>query len=662
MIPELGQYSLILALVMSVFLAILPMVGATRGSVFLMSFAKPLAKSLFLFLLISMICLGYAFATDDFSVVYVAENSNSALPIYYKLSAIWGGHEGSLLLWVFILSGWIYAVALKSDALPMDIMARVLSVLGLIGIGFISFTLITSSPFERLLINTPLEGGDLNPLLQDIGLIIHPPLLYMGYVGFSVAFAFAIAALLTGQLDVAWSRWTRPWTNTAWAFLTIGITLGSWWAYYELGWGGWWFWDPVENASFMPWLVGTALVHSLAVTEKRGLFKSWTLLLAIFTFSLSLLGTFLVRSGVLTSVHSFAADPDRGLFILVLLAITVGGSLFLYALRAYDVKSESDFELCSRETLLLINNVILVIMCAMVLIGTLYPLVIDAIGGGKMSVGPPYFNLLFVPFSLLLVFFMGVGILLRWKKSNVQKLTKQLLPSLIISIVLGLSASYLFNEAMALKVTIALVLSFWVLSSLIVDGASKVKNKGAGKSKGPSLLIKIKALAELPKSYWAMQIAHLGVVISVIGVGLVATYSEERDIRMVPGDVVELAGYSFEFNGVSKQQGPNYVAEVGVLKVLKDGEFFALMHPEKRFYPARSSVMTEADINAGVFADVFVALGESLGDGAWAVRLQYKPFMRWVWFGGVLMMFAGLLTVFDRRYRMKKNVVNLQTA
>jgi len=662
MIPELGQYSLILALVMSVFLAVLPMIGATRGSVFLMSFAKPIAKSLFLFLLISMICLGYAFATDDFSVVYVAENSNSALPIYYKLSAIWGGHEGSLLLWVFILSGWIYAVALKSDALPIDIMARVLSVLGIIGIGFISFTLITSSPFERLLINTPLEGGDLNPLLQDIGLIIHPPLLYMGYVGFSVAFAFAIAALLTGQLDVAWSRWTRPWTNTAWAFLTIGITLGSWWAYYELGWGGWWFWDPVENASFMPWLVGTALVHSLAVTEKRGLFKSWTLLLAIFTFSLSLLGTFLVRSGVLTSVHSFAADPDRGLFILVLLAITVGGSLFLYALRAYDVKSESDFELCSRETLLLINNVILVIMCAMVLIGTLYPLVIDAIGGGKMSVGPPYFNLLFVPFSLLLVFFMGVGILLRWKKSNVQKLTRLLVPSLIVSVILGVAASYFFNEAMALKVTIALVLSFWVLISLCIDGASKVKNKKANNTGESSFIIKMKALAHLPKSYWAMQIAHLGVVVSVIGVGLVATYSEERDIRMAPGDVVELAGYSFEFNGVSKKQGPNYVAEMGTLKVLKDGEFFSLMHPEKRFYPARSSVMTEADINAGVFADVFVALGESLGDGAWAVRLQYKPFMRWVWFGGVLMMFAGLLTVFDRRYRMKKNVVNLKTA
>lgn len=477
MIPEIGQYTLILALVMAGFLAVLPMYGATVGSVFWMNFARPLAKSLFLFLLISLLCLAYAFATDDFSVKYVAENSNTALPIYFKLSAVWGGHEGSLLLWVFILTGWTFAVAVKSKGLPLDIIARVLSVLGMVAVGFASFTLMTSSPFQRLLINTPIEGADLNPLLQDIGLIVHPPLLYMGYVGFSVAFAFAIAALLSGKLDVAWSRWTRPWTNISWAFLTIGITLGSWWAYYELGWGGWWFWDPVENASFMPWLMGTALVHSLAVTEKRGLFKSWTLLLAIFTFSLSLLGTFLVRSGVLTSVHSFAADPERGFFILVLLAITVGGSLLLYAIKAYDIKSESDFELCSRETLLLINNLILVIICSMVLIGTLYPLVVDAMGAGKISVGPPYFNALFVPFSLILVFFMGIGVLLRWKKSSPRAIVKQLLPSLILAIVAGVAAAYLFNTDIALKSTIALVIAFWALFSLGLDIASKIKNK-----------------------------------------------------------------------------------------------------------------------------------------------------------------------------------------
>ncbi len=647
MIPELGQYSLILAMIMAAFLAIIPMVGASKGNLFLMSFAKPLAKSLFLFMLISILCLAYAFATDDFSVKYVAGNSNSALPIYYKLSAVWGGHEGSLLLWVFILSGWVFAVAIKSDGLPTDIMARVLAVLGMVGVGFISFTLMTSSPFERLLVNTPLEGADLNPLLQDIGLIIHPPLLYMGYVGFSVAFAFAIAALLSGKLDVAWSRWTRPWTNLAWAFLTIGITLGSWWAYYELGWGGWWFWDPVENASFMPWLMGTALVHSLAVTEKRGLFKSWTLLLAIFTFSLSLLGTFLVRSGVLTSVHSFAADPERGLFILVLLAITVGGSLLLYAIKAYDVKSESNFELLSRETLILINNVVLVIICSMVLIGTLYPLIVDALGGGKMSVGPPYFNLLFVPFSLLLAFFMGIGILLRWKKSSLRKLLKQLLPSFVLAVVVGVSAAYLFNQDLAFKATLALVLAFWVVFSLILDAFSKVSNKAD----------KLVGLSKLSPSYWAMQIAHLGVVVTMVGVALVATYSEERDIRMVPGDIVKLAEYSFEFQGAKKISGPNYSADMGTIEVLKNNQFFATMHPEKRFYPARGSMMTEADINAGLFADVFVALGEPLADGAWAVRLQYKPFMRWVWFGGVLMMFAGMLTVFDRRYKIRKSAL-----
>ena len=644
MIPELGQYVLILALVMAGFLAVVPMVGASTGNVFWMSFARPLAKSMFLFMSISMLCLAYAFATDDFSVKYVAENSNSALPIYYKISAVWGGHEGSLLLWVFILTGWTAAVAIKSDGLPLDIVARVLSVLGMIGVGFASFTLITSSPFERLLTNTPLEGGDLNPLLQDFGLIVHPPLLYMGYVGFSVAFAFAIAALLSGKLDVAWSRWTRPWTNVAWAFLTIGITLGSWWAYYELGWGGWWFWDPVENASFMPWLVGTALVHSLAVTEKRGLFKSGTVLLAILTFSLSLLGTFLVRSGVLTSVHSFAADPERGAYILVLLAIAVGGSLLLYAIKAYDLKSEANFELVSRETLLMINNVLLVIICAMVLIGTLYPLVVDAMGAGKISVGPPYFNALFVPFSLILAFFMGIGVSLRWKKSNFRTLAKQLIPALLLALFCGISSGFLVSDDIAIKATIALVLAFWVIFSLLIDVFSKVKNSAD----------KLVGLAKLPLSYWSMQLAHLGLVITLVGVALVASYSQERDIRMQVGDVVEMSDYSFEFKGVNKAAGPNYSADVGTILVLKNQQFFAQMYPEKRFYPARGSVMTEADIDAGVFADIFVALGEPLADGAWSVRLQYKPFIRWVWFGGVMMMFAGLLSAFDRRYSRKK--------
>jgi cytochrome c-type biogenesis protein CcmF len=645
MIPELGQYSLILALTLSAILAIVPLVGAYTGNTLWMSYARPLSKGLFLFLLISMLCLGYAFMTDDFSVAYVAGNSNTALPVYYKFSAIWGGHEGSLLLWVFILSCWTCAVAVKSKELPLDIVARVLSVMGMISVGFTMFTLMTSSPFTRLLTNTPLEGGDLNPLLQDIGLIVHPPMLYMGYVGFSVAFAFAIAALMSGRLDSAWARWSRPWTNVAWAFLTFGIVLGSWWAYYELGWGGWWFWDPVENASFMPWLVGTALVHSLAATEKRGVFKSWTVLLAIFAFSLSLLGTFLVRSGVLTSVHAFATDPERGYFILALLAITIGGSFLLYAIKAAHVKSESSFELVSRESFLLINNILLVIVCLMVLLGTLYPLIIDAMSLGKISVGPPYFNALFVPLISIMVVFMGIGSVTRWKKTDPHYLLKQLGIPAVIAVALGSIFPLIYAGAFEFKTALGMVLAFWIVLAVLRDVLNKVKNK-------QTLSAGLKGLS---RSHLAMMIAHIGVAVSITGVALVSIYNEERDLRMMPGDSLAFENFTFIFEGSKHIEGPNYTADRGILTVLKEGEPYTTMHPEKRLYTARGSVMTEADIDPGLFGDIYVAMGEPLEGGAWAIRVQYKPFVRWIWLGGLLMAFGGVLAASDPRYRKQRS-------
>ncbi|MBQ0756747.1 MAG: heme lyase CcmF/NrfE family subunit, partial [Amphritea sp.] len=492
MIPELGQYALILSLCLSALLAVVPMVGATVGNTLMMNYARPLAMGMFFFLVISILCLGYSFVVDDFSVVYVATNSNTLLPWYFKISAIWGGHEGSLLLWVVILSGWTVAVAVKSKNLPLEIISRVLGVMGIIGVGFILFTLMTSSPFDRHLPQFPAEGGDLNPLLQDIGLIIHPPMLYMGYVGFSVAFAFAIAALLTGRLDSAWARWSRPWTTIAWAFLTLGIALGSWWAYYELGWGGWWFWDPVENASFMPWLIGTALVHSLAVTEKRGVFKSWTVLLAIFAFSLSLLGTFLVRSGVLTSVHAFASDPDRGYFILALLVITIGGSLILYAVKAGNVKSESSFALLSRESLLLVNNILMVVSAMMVLLGTIYPLIVDAMGWGKISIGPPYFNSLFVPLMLLVAGFLGIGVASRWRETSVSFLLKRLWLPAVASVIAGLVSQYLYAGEFNWVVAGVMTLVFWVVFCNAIDIWKKVSGRNSLKA----------ALAGMSRSYF----------------------------------------------------------------------------------------------------------------------------------------------------------------
>ena len=642
MIPEIGEFALIIALFLSVVLATVPMYGASTRNELWMSYAKPLAAGQFLFIFISFICLGYAFSQDDFSVVYVAQHSNSQMPIQFKLSAIWGGHEGSLLLWAFILSGWTFAVSRFSKALPLDMLARVLSVMGIVATGFISFLLITSSPFSRYLPRFPADGADLNPLLQDFGLIVHPPMLYMGYVGFSVAFSFAIAALLSGRMDAAWARWSRPWTNVAWAFLGMGITLGSWWAYYELGWGGWWFWDPVENASLMPWLVGTALVHSLAVTEKRGVFKSWTLLLAIFAFSLSLLGTFLVRSGVLTSVHAFASDPERGFFILMLLAITMGGSLTLFALKAPNVKSESSFSWLSREVILLVNNVFLIVMAVTVLLGTLYPLLIDALGQGKISVGPPYFNAVFVPIMGTMAIAMGISIAVRWRKTPSETLLKTLWLPAVISLVIGLIFPFAYGSGFELRVFLGISISLWVISTVVREFISKFRNAKSVSSK----------LQQLSLSYYGMMLAHIGVAVTAIGITLVSTYSEERDMRMAKGDSVELAGYQFSFQGTHVVKGPNYMADQATIVVTENGNAVVTLHPEKRRYNVKQNVMTEADIDAGLFRDLYVALGEPLNNGeAWAVRVHYKPYVRWLWLGGILMALGGLLTVADKRYR-----------
>ena len=643
MIPEIGEFALIIALFLSVILALVPMYGASTANEMWMTYAKPLAAGQFLFVFISFICLGYAFSQDDFSVVYVAQHSNSQMPIQFKLSAIWGGHEGSLLLWALILTGWTFAVSRFSKALPLDMLARVLSVMGIVATGFISFLLITSSPFARYLPRFPIDGADLNPLLQDFGLIVHPPMLYMGYVGFSVAFAFAIAALLSGRMDAAWARWARPWTNIAWAFLGMGITLGSWWAYYELGWGGWWFWDPVENASLMPWLVGTALVHSLAATEKRGVFKSWTLLLAIFAFSLSLLGTFLVRSGVLTSVHAFASDPERGFFILMLLAVTMGGSLTLYALKAPNVKSESSFSWLSREVLLLINNVFLTVMAVTVLLGTLYPLLIDALGQGKISVGPPYFNAVFVPIMCTMSIAMGVSVAVRWRESTLKAVLDKLWIPAVISIICGLLFPMIYGNGFEARVFLGISISLWVISSVVTEFIGKFRN-------AQSITNRLK---QLSLSYYGMMVAHIGVAVTAVGITLVSNYSEERDMRMQTGDTVEIAGYQFTFQGTHVVKGANYMADQATIVVAEDGETIVTLRPEKRRYNVKNAMMTEADIDASLFRDLYVALGEPLEDGSWAVRMHYKPYVRWLWLGGILMALGGLLTVADKRYRQR---------
>ena len=645
MIPELGHFALIIGLAFAICLSIVPLVGIATKHQQLITYAKPLTFGMFAFIAISIITLGYSFVTDDFSVLYIASHSNSHLPYYFKISAVWGGHEGSLLLWVFSLAAWTAAVAKFSDGIEDAFIARVLAVLGMVVVGFAVFTLLTSNPFERLWPNVPVEGRDLNPLLQDVGLIIHPPLLYLGYVGFSVSFAFAVAALMCGKLDAAWARWARPWTVGAWVFLTCGIALGSWWAYYELGWGGWWFWDPVENASFMPWLVGTALIHSLAVTEKRWAFRNWTVLLAIFAFSLSLLGTFIVRSGVITSVHSFAADPGRGLFILMLLAIAVGGSLTLFAIRASNVASFSRFAFYSRETALLICNVILVIAAVTVLLGTLYPLLVDALGYGKISVGPPYFNAVFVPIMSLLFIVMGIGPLIRWKKAKKGELRKQLFSPSIISIVIGVAFPFLYAGEFNAWVTMGITLACWVELVVLKDLYNRAK--------GPDGKLSI---SRISLSQIGMTLAHKGIAIAIVGVTLVSTYETETNVKMSQGESALISGYEVKFNGVKDVKGPNYSAVQGQIEVYKNGDFVSLLQPERRTYLVQTMGMTEAAIDPGLFRDVYVALGDPLPNNAWAVRVHYKPFVRWIWLGAIFMAVGGVLTMLDKRYRRKKIV------
>jgi len=640
MIPEIGHLALILALAMAIVQSVLPLVGAARGMESWMAVAVPAARAQTMFLVIAFGCLAWSFLTNDFSVTYVASHSNSALPTIYRFSAVWGAHEGSLLLWALVLGFWTTAVSIFNRGVPPAMLARVLAVMGLVSIGFLLFMLITSNPFERLLPPAP-DGNDLNPLLQDPGLAIHPPMLYMGYVGFSVAFAFAIAAMLAGRLDTAWARWSRPWTNIAWVFLTVGITLGSWWAYYELGWGGWWFWDPVENASFMPWLVGTALIHSLAATEKRGALKAWTVLLAICAFSLSLLGTFLVRSGVLTSVHAFATDPARGVFILIFLALVVGGSLTLYAWRAPTVRSQAHFELFSRETFLLVNNVLLVVAAASILLGTLYPLVVDALGAGKISVGPPYFQSVFVPLTVPLALLVGIGALTRWKRDVAGRFVRSLGWAAIASVIIGVAVAALLLPHFTWGGLVGATLAAWV----ILGAAQGVRERLAGG----------RSIASVPAGFYGMTAAHVGIALFIVGVTFTTIYSEERDVRLAPGESVELGGYTFRFLGTREVNGPNYVATEGWVQASRGDAKPIAMAPQKRTYRVQRSPMTEAAIDAGVTRDLFVALGDPVSkDGAWTLRIYHKPFIRWIWLGALVMAIGGLVAVTDRRYRRER--------
>lgn len=633
MIPEFGHYALILALCIALIQGVLPLVGAHYGRREFLVLARPAAQTVFMLLATAFVILAWSFYANDFSVLYVAEHSNSQMPVIYRLGAVWGGHEGSLLLWIFLLSTWTILVAQLSKALDEFMVARVIGVLGLVTSGLLLFVLTTSNPFERLL-PAAQDGRSLNPLLQDPGLVFHPPMLYMGYVGFSVAFAFAIASLLSGRLDAAWARWSRPWTTAAWVFLTLGIALGSWWAYYELGWGGWWFWDPVENASFIPWLVGTALLHSLAVTEKRGGFKSWTVLLAITAFSLSLLGTFLVRSGVLTSVHAFATDPTRGVFILIFLVLVVGSSLTLYAWRAPKSTLGGKFSLTSRETFILLGNVFLVVSAASVLLGTLYPLLIDALHLGKISVGPPYFNSVFVPIMIPLLVLMGIGPWTSWKNSNLLDVIKRLWIAALVAVIAAALIPFAMGEFTWLS-SLGFLLAFWVITSGVLQIIRQAK---AGKP---------------TRSFIGMQVAHLGIAVFTIGVTMVGAYQEEKDVRMLAGESVSVGGYDIQLQGVRPVPGPNYKAMQGTFLLTRNGNLEATMYPEKRNYFSSTMPMTEAAIDASLTRDIYVSLGEELDDKAWAVRVYYKPFVDWIWGGCVLMALGGLLAMSDKRYRMK---------
>jgi cytochrome c-type biogenesis protein CcmF len=641
MIPEIGQIALILALMLAITQATLPLIGAARGIPQLMAMARPTAQAQFIFVAIAFCCLAYSFISNDFSVLNVATNSNSQLPLQYRLAATWGSHEGSLLLWTFMLTIWMVAVTLFSNHLPNEMVARVLGVMSVISTGFLLFMLLTSNPFQRL-IPVPPDGRDLNPLLQDPAMVAHPPMLYMGYVGMCVAFAFAISALIGGRLDATWARWSRPWTTVAWMFLTCGIALGSFWAYYELGWGGWWFWDPVENASFMPWLVGTALIHSLAVTEKRGGFKSWTVLLAITAFSLSLLGTFLVRSGVLSSVHAFASDPKRGIFILGFLTLVIGGSLALYAWRAKQVGLGAKFELLSRESLLLTNNVLLVVAAGSVLLGTLYPLFIDALNLGKLSVGPPYFNSVFVPLMAPAAFLIGVGPIARWKQAKLPELAVRLRLAFVLSLVTAALLPFVIG-GWKWRASLGLLLACWIVAASIQNIWSRVR----GQSGESSLLTKLRTPS---RSYYGMHLAHVGVAVFIAGVTVVTSYQTEKDVKMNIGDTVSVGGYEFRLNNLAQVQGPNYQAVRADIAVTANGSEVAMMHPEKRAFTASQNVTSETAIDRSILRDLYLSLGDEVPGGGWTVRVYHKPLVNWIWGGALLMAIGGGFAVTDRRY------------
>jgi cytochrome c-type biogenesis protein CcmF len=636
MVVELGLFALVLALLLSAAQAFFGIAGAHFGNRRWMDAVRPAATGQWVFVALSFAVLAYAFLKNDFSVLYVANNSNSALPTFYRFTAVWGAHEGSLLLWAFALSSWSIAVAVFSRNLPQTFVSRVLGVLGVVSIGFQAFILFTSNPFERL-VPAAMDGQDLNPLLQDPALAIHPPMLYLGYVGFSVAFAFAVAALLEGKLDEKWARWTRPWTTVAWMLLTGGIALGSWWAYYELGWGGWWFWDPVENASFMPWLVGTALIHSLAVTEKRGLFKSWTLLLSIIAFSLSLLGTFLVRSGVLVSVHAFASDPSRGLFILVFLALCIGGSLALFAWRGPQLRTKGGFDVTSRESFLLFNNVLLLVAAMLILIGTLYPLFLDALNMGKISVGPPYFNAVFLIPTLPMLVLLAVGMHSLWKKGKLEDVKVPILAMLGVSVVLAVLVPVLAYGGFHPMASVGLALGFWVILSSLYEPFERLRKRQS-----------------LSRGVLGMTVAHIGVGLFAVGVTITQSYRIEKDFALQPGESVEMQGYTFRFDSLEHVTGPNWDAEQAHFTVTRDGKLIAKLNPQKRVYRVRTMPMTEAGIEVDWNRDLFVAMGEDLGANKWSMRLQYKPMVRFIWLGCFVMMVGGFIAITDRRYRTRR--------
>ena len=643
MIAELGNYGLALALALSIFLAILPLVGAEKGNAKLMSLGRPLTWAMFLALSLSFGSLFYLFAVNDFSVQYVVNNSNSTLPLQYRLSAVWGSHEGSLLLWIWLLALWAVGVATFTRKMPEEAVARVLSVMGLISIGFMVFIIFSSNPFNRTFPDFPADGRELNPMLQDVGLIFHPPLLYMGYVGFSVAFAFAIASLMTGKLDTAWARWSRPWTMAAWVFLTLGIVLGSWSAYYELGWGGWWFWDPVENASLMPWLAGTALIHSLAVTEKRSTFKAWTVLLAILAFSLCLLGTFLVRSGILVSVHAFASDPTRGLYILVYLVFVIGGSLLLYAFQGAKIKSLDNYQRYSRETLLLLNNVMLMAFLSVVFLGTILPLIHKQIGLGSVSIGAPFFNQMFLILMVPFAFILGIGPLVKWRRDEISAIRMPVMISLVMMIALGFGLPYLVGD----RITATSVMGVMMSAIIVILSLYEMHTRATHRH---SFLT---GMFKLSRSHWGMVLAHLGMAMTVFGIAMSHNFSIEKDVRMREGDSVQILDYNFTFKGLKITDGANYQGGTADIEITRNGKPEATLHAEKRFYNVSKMGMTEAAIDWGFTRDLYAALGEQLDDGSWGLRLYYKPFIRWIWLGGLFMALGGLLCMLDKRYRIR---------